>query len=142
MNKVILMGRLVDDPAVRELDGKVGKSVANFKLAVDRKFVKKDDVVKADFIPIVAWAFLADFAKNYLRKGQKIAVTGRMQIRSWDDPEKNRHWITEVIADEIDFAEGKTTSVTPAKSAVKSESTFNDADDGFYPLPADDDLPF
>lgn len=104
MNKVILMGRLTRDPEVRTTVNNT--AVANFTLAVNRRF-RRENEQEADFIPIVAWSRLAEFAKSYLKKGRQIVVIGRLQLRTWDDENNRRHYITEVIAEEIYFAEPK-----------------------------------
>ena len=106
MNKVILMGRLTRDPEVRYTN--VNKTpVCSFTLAVNRKFSRQGEERQADFIPIVAWNKLAEFCEKYFKKGQQVAVSGRLQVRNWDDNEGKRHYATEVIAEDAYFADSK-----------------------------------
>ena len=107
MNKVILMGRLARDPETRYTT--TGKAVASFSLAVNRRFSRNnnDQQPTADFIPIIAWDKLADFCGKYLIKGSQILVEGRLQIRSYDDQNGNKRYITEVVANEIEFCGSK-----------------------------------
>ena len=100
MNNVVLMGRLTRDPEARVTQSE--KQVSTFTLAVNRKFEKD----KADFINIIAWNKLSEFTQKYLSKGRQILVSGRLQVR---DYEKDGHkvYVTEVIAEEIYFADSK-----------------------------------
>lgn len=102
MNKVILLGRLTKDPETRTTQ--TGKIVSTFTLAVNRRFSKQRE---ADFINCVAWGKNAEFVDNYCKKGRQFAVVGSIQTRSWDDNEGKRHYMTEVIVDEIYFADSK-----------------------------------
>ena len=86
MNKVILMGRLTREPEVRYSNGAEPLAVAHYTLAVNRRFKRKDEP-EADFIPCVAFGKSGEFAEKYFRKGQLVAVTGRLQVRSWEDNE-------------------------------------------------------
>ena len=104
MNKVILIGRLVKDPEIRYTQS--GKGVASFVLAVDRRFSKEGQQT-ADFIPIVAWNKLAEIIGNNLTKGRRISVEGRMQVRNYDAQEGTKRYVTEVIADEVEFLDSK-----------------------------------
>ena len=108
MNKAILMGRLTRDPELRQTA--TGISVCSFTLAVDRRFRNANGDRQADFIPIVAWRQQADFAAKYFKQGLKVVVIGQIQVRSWEDREGNRRYSTEVIADELEFAESKRSS--------------------------------
>lgn len=95
MNKVILMGRLTREPEVRYSNGAEPLAVAHYTLAVNRRFKRKDEQ-EADFIPCVAFGKSGEFAEKYFRKGQMVAVTGRLQVRSWDKDGEKR-WTTEVV---------------------------------------------
>ena len=99
MNKVILMGRLTREPEVRYSNGAEPLAVARYTLAVNRRFKRKDEP-EADFIPCVAFGKSGEFAEKYFRKGQLVAVTGRLQVRSWEDNEGKKRWTTEVIVEE------------------------------------------
>lgn len=138
MNKVILMGRLTREPEVRYSNGAEPLAVAHYTLAVNRRFKRKDEQ-EADFIPCVAFGKSGEFAEKYFRKGQMVAVTGRLQVRSWDKDGEKR-WTTEVIVEEQYFAESKKNS----NAAAPKEGGQAPAD-GFYPIDEsveDDDLPF
>lgn len=140
MNKVILMGRLTRNPEVRYSQGTEPLAVARSTLAVNRRFKRKDEP-EADFIPCVAFGKSGEFAEKYFRKGQLVAVTGRLQVRSWDK-DGERRYATEVIIEEQHFAESKKDS-GEGKAATK-ESGQAPAD-GFYPINEgveDEDLPF
>src|SRR5574344_2462346 len=106
MNKVILMGRLTKDPEVRYTQAN-NTQVTSFTLAVNRRFTKAGEERQADFINIVAWNKTAEFVSKYFKKGQQVAVVGRIQTRNWDDEQGQKHYATEVIAEEVEFAESK-----------------------------------
>jgi len=104
LNRVILIGRLTRDPELRYTPA--GVAVTQFTLAVDRPFVNQQTHEReADFIPIVTWRQLAETCANYLRKGRLTAVEGRIQVRSYDNNEGRRVYVTEVIADNVRFLE-------------------------------------
>jgi single-strand DNA-binding protein len=141
MNKAILMGRLTRDPEMRTTTGQV--SVCTFTLAVDRRFKSASGERQADFIPIVAWRQQAEFCAKYFRKGSRMIVVGSIQTRSWDDAEGKRHSITEVIADEIYFADSKKSEGGYEGNTPLPPSPPSPAGDGFFPGPDDDTaLPF
>lgn len=102
MNRVILAGRLVRDPEVRYTQ--TGKAVASFTLAVNRRFSRSADQQNtADFIPIVVWDKLAEVCGNNLVKGSQVLIEGRMQVRSYDAQDGSKRYVTEVIAQDIEF---------------------------------------
>ncbi|HHT25585.1 MAG TPA: single-stranded DNA-binding protein [Clostridiaceae bacterium] len=105
MNKAILMGRLTKDPELRTTQNNI--SVCSFTLAIDRRFKNQQGERETDFIPIVAWRQTAEFAARYFSKGARMALVGSIQPRSWEDENGERRYITEVIADEIYFADSK-----------------------------------
>lgn len=90
MNKVILMGRLTREPEVRYSQSSEPVAVARYTLAVSRR-MKKNGEQEADFIPCVAFGKSGEFAEKYFRKGQMVAVTGRLQVRSWDKDGERRY---------------------------------------------------
>ncbi len=108
MNKIMLIGRLTQDPEVRLTT--TNKSLCQFRLAVSRKYLKQGEAPQADFFQIVAWEKTSEFCSNYFRKGQKVAIIGRLHNRTWDDSEGKRHYITEIIAEEVSFADSKRSS--------------------------------
>lgn len=107
MNKVILMGRLAKDADVRTTQS--GKAVARMTIAVDRR-ISKDappNTPRADFLNLVAWGKLAEFCQNYMHKGTKILVEGRLQSRSYEAQDGSKRYVTEVNVTDIEFAESK-----------------------------------
>ena len=132
MNRIILLGRLVRDPEVRVTPTE--RTVCTFTLAVDRPFTAKNGQREADFINIVTWNKTAELCGNSLTKGQRALVEGRLQIRSYDGKDGNKHYVTEVIADRVEFIERK------EKSAQKAES---EAMEGFgSEVQFDEEIPF
>lgn len=104
MNSVVLVGRLVKNPELRQTQS--GKSVATFTLAVDRRF-KQDGQPSADFIPCVAWGKTAEVAGTYLAKGNRCGVEGRIQTRSYEAQDGSKRYVTEVVISELEFLESK-----------------------------------
>ena len=100
MNKVILVGNLARDPELRQTPQ--GTSVARFTVAVSRRF-SRDGQQQTDFISCVAWRNTAEFLCRYFTKGSGIQLCGSIQTRSWDGQDGQRHYATEVVADEISF---------------------------------------
>ena len=104
LNTVILMGRLTRDPELRQTPQ--GVSVAQFSLAVERNYSKGEEK-QTDFINIIAWRNTADFVSKYFTKGQLVAVRGRLQTRTWQDQSGQKRYATDVVADEVFFAESR-----------------------------------
>lgn len=100
MNQIILIGRLTKDPELKYTSS--GIAVCSFTLAVNRPFAKEGDQ-QADFITIQTWRKLAENCAKYLSKGRQVGVNGRLQIRSYDGNDGERHWMTEVVADNVEF---------------------------------------
>jgi single-strand DNA-binding protein len=105
MNNVSLVGRLTKDVEVKYTSSK-NTAVAGFNLAVNRSF-KQEGQPEADFITIVAWEKTAEFCNKYFKKGQQIWVNGRLQTRNWEDSEGKKHYVTEVVAEKVGFADSK-----------------------------------
>ncbi len=146
MNKVILMGRLTKDPELRYT---TTNNIARctFTLAVDRRFSKPGEEKQADFINIVAWRNQAEFCSKYFTKGLKVVVVGSLQNRSWDDNEGKKHYITEIVADEVYFAESKRNesgaSYKPSgPSGYEPAAPGGQNDSGFFTTDDEDELPF
>lgn len=114
MNKVILLGRMAKDADTRTTQS--GKTVSRFTLAVDRRVSKnaQPGQPSADFLNCVAWERMAEFCQNYLRKGTKILVEGRLQSRSYDAPDGSKRYVTEVSVTDIEFAESKKSTTQQA----------------------------
>ena len=106
MNKVELLGRLTKDPEIKYTQTN-NTAVANFSLAVNRRFTKEGEERQADFINIIAWGKTAEFCNKYFKKGMQIALVGRIQTRNWEDEQGQKHYVTEVIAEEVYFADSK-----------------------------------
>lgn len=104
LNNVVLMGRLTKDPELKQTPQ--GISVAQFSLAVDRNYSKGEEK-QTDFINITAWRSTADFVAKYFTKGQLVAVRGRLQTRQWQDQNGQKRYATDVVADEVFFAESR-----------------------------------
>ena len=128
LNKIIIMGRLAQDPEIRQVSS--GSSAANFTLAVARDFKNKQtNERETDWIDVVAWASRADFAKNYLSKGRNVVAEGRLQIRKWEDNDGKKRTSAEVVANNLYFAD--------SKQSPETMSTDESTNDTFT-----DDLPF
>ena len=105
MNKVVLIGRLTKDPDLRFTPGK-GTAVCRFILAVNRRF-KSQGQPDADFIPIVVWGKIAENTANYVSKGRLVGVSGSIHTRSYEAKDGTRRYVTEVVADEVQFLESR-----------------------------------
>ncbi len=105
MNKTFLVGRLTKDPELKYLSNNI--AVANFTIAINRTFANQSGEREADFINIVVWRKQAENAKKYLSKGSLVGIDGRIQTRSYDNPEGKKVYITEVVADNVQFLESK-----------------------------------
>ena len=145
MNKVILMGRLTRDPEVRYTQTN-NTLVASFSLAVNRRFARQGEERQADFFNIVAWNKQGEFCSKYFKKGQQVGVIGRLQTINWDDDKGVKHYITEVVAEEVYFADSKRDGETGSSSF---ENTFGTTMPGGmgegtsdFEVSASDDLPF
>ena len=109
LNHITIMGRLTREPEFRRTGS--GIAVASFTVAVDRDFGGKDGGEReTDFIDCVAWRQTGEFVSKYFKKGSMIAVSGRLQIRNWNDKDGNKRKSAEVVADNCYFAEPKRSS--------------------------------
>lgn len=128
-----MLGRLTKDVDVRYTQTN-NKMVTSFSIAVNRRFIKQGEERQADFFNVVAYGKTAEFISKYFKKGQQVVVIGRLQNRNWTDEQGQKHYITEIIAEEVYFADSKKDNVP------------NDApEDLFVPNFIDDygsDLPF
>ncbi len=150
MNKAILLGRLTKDPELRTTQNNI--SVCSFTLAVDRRFKNQQGERETDFIPCVAWRQTAEFTAKYFNKGARIAVVGSIQPRSWDDEKGERHFITEVIVDEVYFADSKRQGDGSGDYVPRPRSNYDQSradsgsdipqGEGFMPDIDDTSLPF
>ena len=141
MNKVMLLGRLTKEPEIRfsQLNSTM---IVNFTLAVNRKYVKQGEERQTDFINILTFSKLADFAQKYLKKGLQICISGRIQTRSWEDNDGHNHYTTEIVAEEIYFADSLKKSdenILFDNSLVNSNNRMNQDEEI---ISSGDDLPF
>ena len=153
LNKVILGGRLTADPELRQTTS--GIPVCSFTVAVNRR-TSSENSQQADFITCQAWRQTAEFLSRYFRKGSSICVIGSIQTRTWTDQNNQKHYATEVVADEINFVDSKGESpagrqsapsagasqYTPESYGTPSFSSQNADAPRFEDIPNDDDLPF
>lgn len=142
MNKVILMGRLTRDPDVRYSQGENSTAVARYTLAVDRRY-RREGEVTADFIGCVAFGRNAEFAEKYLRQGIKIVIAGRIQTGSYTDRNGQKVYTTDVVVEEQEFAESKSSS-SNREAEEQNPYPSVPTDDGFMSIPdgLDEELPF
>lgn len=158
MNKVFLIGRLARDPELRYTGNNT--PVASFTIAVNRTFSNQAGEREADFINCVIWRKQAENVKNYLSQGSQVAVEGRIQVRSYDDQNGQKRYVTEVIADNVEFLGSKkdsnnmnnntfTNDVTPysfpSEPATQTGTDVSNnpyADFGSSIEISDDELPF
>ncbi len=141
MNKVILLGRLTKEPEIRYSQS-TNTMMAQFTLAVNRKYVRPGEERQSDFINIVAWSKTAEFAQKYLHTGLQICVSGRLQVRSYTDKNNQTRYITEVVVEEIDFADAKRNDTN--ENALNSSTPIpkNTEDNTSEEILNGDDLPF
>ena len=143
MNRVILMGRLTRDPNISYSQGGDNMAIARFTMAVDRRGRQQDNQQTADFIGCVCFGRQAEFAEKYLRQGSKIAVTGRIQTGSYTNRDGQKVYTTDVVLDDIEFAESKNTGNSNEYSAPARPEP-SSAGDGFMNIPdgIEEELPF
>ena len=145
MNKVILVGRLTKDPELRTTTS--GVSVCSFTVACDRRFVKQGEERKADFINCIAWRQSGESIAKFFTKGNRIALEGSIQTRTWQDAEGKNRYATEVVVDQWEFAQSKSEGGSFSSGSnsglypVEDEGPAVGDIDGFMPI-EEDDLPF
>lgn len=147
INRVVLVGRITKDVDHRVTTS--GASVVSFTLAVNRNFTSASGERETDFINCVTWRASADFMKNYVKKGNLLAVDGRMQTRNYEDNDGRTVYITEVVADSVQLLESRSSNQSDNSGQYRNKyeaNQSNDAQDELYEstknLIADDDLPF
>ena len=132
LNKIVLMGRMTRDPELRQTP--TGNSVVSFTLACDRDFAAQGAERETDFVDIVAWRGRAEFVSKYFSKGRMAVVSGRLQIRNWEDKDGNKRKTAEIVAESVYFGDSKRDGQT-ASAAVPVSSEFK-------PLPNTTPVPF
>lgn len=141
LNKAILMGRLTAEPELRQTAN--GTSVVSFTLAVDRSYARQGEERQTDFINIVAWRQTAEFVAKWFHKGQLVAVSGRIQTRNYEDKQGNKRTATDIVADEVFFAESKRDSQPQYdRSQPSREPQMPVEFEDFEEVDDDGDLPF
>ena len=150
LNKVILAGRVVADPELKQTQS--GANVVTIRIAVNRGFRSRDAAQQneADFFNVTAWRQSAEFVSKYFRKGSSICVVGTIQNRTWTDQQGAKHYATDIIADEINFVDSRSdspagasqSSYTPDAYSAPSFSSDLASAPKFEELKTDDDLPF
>ena len=145
LNHIVLMGRLTRDPELRRTGS--GVAVASFTLAVDRDYAAQGAEKETDFVDIVAWRNTAEFVSKYFTKGRMAVVSGRLQIRNWQDKEGNKRRSAEVVADNVYFGDSKRDSQSggdyaPPAYGSPAESYTAPASGGFAEIEEDGELPF
>lgn len=138
MNKVQLIGRLTSDPELRYTESE--KAFTRITVAVNRKFKKDDESKDADFISVVAWDKKAEIINEYFKKGNRIAIVGRIQTGSYDKSDGTRGYTTDVIIEDFDFIETKSKDDRPAPEYTESDDPFSDFGNDIKIT--DDDMPF
>lgn len=148
MNKAILIGRLTRDPELKFTAGS-GVAVTTFTLAVDRNFKNKNGQREADFINIVAYSKLAEVMANYLKKGRLVAVSGRIETRTYEGNDGQKKYYTDVVVDDFQFLEKKDETAPTGPKPPAPETPVDNGNQGngaqggdFFPLDGDSDIPF
>ena len=140
MNKVFLIGRLTRDPELRYTGNNT--AVATFSIAVNRNYANQQGEREADFINIVVWRKQAENVKNYLTQGSQVAIDGRIQTRSYDDQNGQKRYVTEVVADNVEFlgSKGSSNNSNSANSSTGTKAEPTPYDFGDAPEPKGTDI--
>ena len=139
INRVVLVGRITKDPILRKTPN--GTSVVSFTIACNRR-IKQEGQPDADFINCVAWNKTADFMVQYVKKGALLGLEGRIQTRSYDDKDGKRVYITEVVADSVQFLESKKQAENVQNEAYTAPMMQNNEYTDYAADIPTDDLPF
>ena len=131
MNKCILIGNLTKDPEISTTSN--GVSVCRFTLAVTRRFANSEGERDTDFINIVAWRALADNCHKFIKKGSKVAVVGNIQSRSYDATDGSKRYVTEIVAEEVEFLNTRN-SDTDAPKREEEVTKLQPVDDDTLPF--------
>ena len=121
LNRVALVGRLTRGPELRRTGS--GKAVTSFNLAVERNF--KSDDQEADFINCVCWGKIAENTERYCSKGSMVSIDGRIQTRNYDNSQGQKVYVTEVIADSVQFINTRKENQTAPQAPVNSQAPVN-----------------
>ena len=148
MNSICLMGRLTGDPELKTTQ--TGVSVTSFRVAVDRAYRSKEQERQTDFIPCVAWRNTAEFISRYFRKGQRIALQGSLQTRTYTAQDGSQRTAFDVVVDNAFFCEAKGGNAGGSPSYDSQIPQYSEAkpafttahSGGFSEILEDEDLPF
>lgn len=133
LNHIVLMGRLTADPIMRRTNN--GTAVTSFSLACDRDYAPQGGEKETDFVDVVAWRSTAEFVEKYFSKGRMAVVSGRLQIRLWEDKNGNKRRSAEVLADSVYFGEPKRDGQTAAAPQYDPQGGFSELTDEDPSLP-------
>lgn len=133
LNTITIMGRLTRDPELRRTSS--GVAVASFTLACERDFAPQGADKETDFIDVCAWRYTAEFVDKYFSKCQMAVVTGRLQIRNWQDKEGNKRRSAEILADHVYFCEAKRDKTTQGEPQYDPQGGFSEIEDTDTTLP-------
>ncbi len=147
LNKVILAGRVVADPELKQTQS--GVAVCSLRIAVNRRFTSRDSQQQSetDFFNVTAWQNTAEFISRYFHKGSAICVCGRIQNRSWVDQQGQKRYMTDIIAEEVNFVESRNAQDNASANGgdvygTPSYSSPVQSAPKFEEIKTDDDLPF
>ena len=141
MNKVVLIGRLTKDPELKFTPGS-GAAVTTLTLAID-KYNTKTGQREADFVPVVVWGKQAESTANYMSKGSQVAISGRIQTRSYDAKDGTKRYVTEVVADQFGGVEFLGSKGTSNNNSQPQEDVFGgNFDEDIEPVDPSGDMPF
>lgn len=151
LNKVILGGRLTADTELKQTPS--GVPTCSFSVAINRKY-QSEGQPQTDFINVIAWRNQAEFLCRYFRKGSSVCIIGSLQVRTWTDANNQKHYATEVVAEEVNFVDskGENSASAPSNDAPKANTPATYIPDAYKPnsssqtsfelVEHDDDLPF
>lgn len=134
MNKVILIGNLTRDPETNTTNS--GIKVCKFTIAVNRNYSSVDGTRQADFLPVICWRNQAENCGKFLRKGSKVGICGSIQTRSYDGPDGSKRYVTEIVADEVQFLSTRSEGFPDDTEFLEKRKV-----EELQPIP-DGDLPF
>lgn len=143
MNRILIKGRLVRDPETRYTQT-TNTLVASFSVAVNRRYTKEGEERQADFFNVTAWGKTGEFCSKYFKKGQEILIEGRLENRSWEDDQGQKHYATDIIAEQVEFCGSKKDNETNSEypGITSNNNLSNDVNVKNDFIPSDDDLPF
>ena len=142
LNRVILMGRITHNLELKQTPS--GVSVLSFNLAVERNYAPQGEERQTDFISCVAWRKTAEFINKYFAKGRMIAIEGNIQTRNYDDKNGVKHYVTEVIVENVSFT-GEPKQQETQQTVTQAQNIGSDKDidiDDFEVVISDGEVPF